>query len=57
MKEFSCDAVVPGCTAVFQAHSDEDILVQVASHAFDDHKMTDVPPTLVTEVRRHIRAV
>jgi predicted small metal-binding protein len=56
MKEFCCGAVVPGCTAVFHATSEEDILVQVASHAFDDHHMTDIPDALVAEVRRHITA-
>jgi predicted small metal-binding protein len=57
MKEFSCGSVVPGCTAVFHAHSDEDILLLAASHAFDDHGATDLPATLANDVRRQIRTV
>lgn len=55
MKEFACGAVVPGCTAVFHAATDEDILVQVASHALEDHHMTEIPDALVAEVRSHIK--
>jgi predicted small metal-binding protein len=57
MKEFSCNSVVPGCTAVFHAQSDEDILLLAASHAFDDHGATDLPQTLATDVRQQIRTV
>ncbi|MBV9818762.1 MAG: DUF1059 domain-containing protein [Solirubrobacterales bacterium] len=56
MKEFACGSVVPGCTAVFKAHDDEGILVQVAAHAHEDHGLTEVPAQLLAEVRRHIRA-
>jgi predicted small metal-binding protein len=57
MKEFSCGSVVPGCDTIFQAQSDEDIILLAASHAFDDHGATDLPPTLATDVRRQIRTV
>jgi predicted small metal-binding protein len=33
MKEFSCGAVVPDCTATFRADSEDDLLQQVAVHA------------------------
>jgi predicted small metal-binding protein len=57
MKQFACGAVVPGCSAVFHAESDEAILEQVAEHATRDHGLTEVPAELVEQVRRHIEAV
>lgn len=57
MKEFSCGAVVPGCTAVFHADTDEQILEQVAVHARDDHGMSEVPPEVVEQVREKIATV
>lgn len=57
MKEFSCGAVVPGCSAVFHAADDDGILAQVATHARDDHGMDAVPAELVDQVRSHITQV
>lgn len=54
MKQFSCGAVVPGCTASFSAESEEAILSQVAEHASRDHGMDDVPPEVVEQVRANI---
>jgi predicted small metal-binding protein len=54
MKEFSCGSVVPGCTAVFHDEDDDGIMVQVADHALADHKLPDVPPELVVQVRSQI---
>jgi predicted small metal-binding protein len=57
MKQFACGAVVPGCSAVFRADSDEAILSQVAEHAKRDHGLTEIPPSLVQQVRENIHAV
>lgn len=54
MKQFSCGAVVPGCTASFSAESEQEILSQVAEHARADHGMDDVPPEVVEKVRAEI---
>jgi predicted small metal-binding protein len=54
MKEFSCGAVVPGCSARFEGESEEDILQQVAVHARDAHGMDEVPPEVVQQVRQGI---
>jgi len=56
MKQFSCGDVVPNCTRTFLAPTDEEILAAVAAHARDDHGLTDIPPELVDQVRRHIRS-
>ena len=55
MKEFSCGAVVPGCSATFHGETEEDVLQQVAIHARDDHGMDDVPPEIVDKVRATIQ--
>jgi predicted small metal-binding protein len=51
VKEFSCGAVVPGCSARFEGESDEQILQQVAVHAREAHDMDEVPPEVVQQVR------
>ena len=56
MKQFSCGDVVPTCTRTFLAPTDEEILAAVAARARDDHGLTDIPPELVDQVRRHIRS-
>ncbi len=54
MKEFSCGSVVPGCTVVFRDEDDDGIMFQVADHALEHHKLPDVPPELVAQVRSQI---
>lgn len=54
MKQFSCGAVVPGCTATFSGQTEEEILGQVAQHAKEDHGMTEVPDEVVQQVRQNI---
>jgi len=50
MKEFRCGALVPGCSALFEGESDDEILQQVAAHARDEHGMDEVPPDVVDKV-------
>lgn len=54
MKQFSCGAVVPGCTAKFEAEDEGEILQQVAQHAKEDHGMDEVPPEVVDQVKAGI---
>ncbi len=54
MKQFSCGAVVPGCTATFEAEDEGAILTQVAEHAKADHGMESVPPEVVDQVKANI---
>ncbi len=54
MKQFACGDVVPGCTAVFRAETEPEILALVAEHAKSGHEMSQVPPALVEQVRSHI---
>lgn len=57
MKEFSCAAVVPECTARFESDSEAGVLAQVVRHARDDHGMEHVPHDVIDAVRAHIRDV
>ena len=57
MKQFSCGAVVPGCTATFTGDTEDEILGQVATHAEEAHGMQEVPPEVVENVRANIQEV
>jgi predicted small metal-binding protein len=54
MKEFKCDAVVPGCPIVFRGESERAILASVEFHARDAHGMYEVPREVVDEIRANI---
>jgi predicted small metal-binding protein len=54
VKQFACGELVPGCTHVFRAGSDDEILDQVADHARDDHGMPEVPPEVADRIRARI---
>lgn len=54
MKQFACGAVVPGCTAKFEAEDEQGIMQQVQQHAKDDHGMDEVPPEVVDQVKAGI---
>ena len=57
MKQFACGDVVPGCTAVWQRETEDEILRVVAAHAAADHGMTEVPDEVVEAVRAKIVTV
>lgn len=50
MKNFRCGDVIPGCTRQFTGTT-EDILVQVAQHAYADHGMADISPAILAQVQ------
>lgn len=57
MKSFACGDVVPGCEARWVCSTEDEILVEVASHAHTVHAMHEVPAGLVESVRRSIVTV
>lgn len=57
MKQFCCGDVVPGCKALFQGTTEEQILDAVAEHAHRDHGLTQIPEALITQIRSLIRPV
>jgi predicted small metal-binding protein len=54
MKTFCCGAVVPGCTATFTGHNDDEIVEQVRDHARADHGMDELPGAVIASVRAYI---
>jgi predicted small metal-binding protein len=57
MKEFLCAAVVPDCSARFEAESEDGVVSLVVRHARDEHGMEHVPHDVLDAVRSHIRDV
>jgi predicted small metal-binding protein len=54
MKEFKCDAVVPGCPIVCRGESERAIFALVEFHAREAHGMYEVPREVVDEIRANI---
>lgn len=54
MKQFCCGDVVPGCTAIFRAQSENELLSQIAAHARDDHGLSELPAALIQQVHSYI---
>jgi predicted small metal-binding protein len=57
MKQFVCNDVVPGCTFVTQREGDEELWVEIESHARDTHGMDEVPPEVAETIRDVITEV
>lgn len=57
MKQFACGDVVPSCGRTFTAPTGDGILAAVAGHARDDHGLSDIPASLVDQVRAAIHTV
>lgn len=54
MKAFVCGAMVPSCSAAFEAESEEELLVHIVAHARDAHGMHEVPPEVMDTIRAAI---
>ncbi len=54
MKTLACGDLVPGCPAVVEAETEEEILRIAARHATAEHDMV-VTPELVEQVKAAIR--
>jgi predicted small metal-binding protein len=57
MKQFSCHDVVPGCSWVARREGEEDLFVEIYSHAHDAHGMDEVPPEIADLIRDVITEV
>lgn len=57
MKQLACGSVVPGCTVVFQAQTEREILERVAVHAREAHGMEEIPSEVVAQVKANIEDV
>ena len=54
-KRIACNDVVPGCTFIATAATEEELLQKVVAHASHDHGVTDVTPELAAKVKSAIR--
>ena len=57
MKQFVCNDVVPGCTFVTRRDVDEELWVEIESHAREAHGMDEVPPEVADTIRDVITEV
>ena len=54
-KHFACGVVVPDCTFVASATTEEDVMKQVATHAAQVHGLTEITPELAAKVKAAIQ--
>lgn len=54
MKQLACGQIVPDCSFVATAATEEELLRKVAAHAKDAHGITEVTPELVTIIKAAI---
>ncbi len=54
-KRIACNDVVPGCTFTATAATEEALVKKVATHASQDHGVTDVTAELLAKVKSAIR--
>ena len=57
MKQFNCGDVVPGCKWVTRRDDEEELLVEISSHAHDAHGMDEIPPEVADIIRNVITEV
>jgi predicted small metal-binding protein len=57
MKQFNCGDVVPGCGWVTRREGEEELFVEISSHAHDAHGMDEVPPEVMDLIREKITEV
>jgi predicted small metal-binding protein len=46
---------MPGCSATFEADSEDELLAQVGPHAAEAHGITDVTPEVLQAVKGAIK--
>ena len=52
----SIECVVPGCAFHATAATVEDLLTQVAEHAREGHRLTEIDPDLLAKVKAAVRS-
>ena len=51
----ACGDVMPGCSATFEADSEDELLALVAPHASDAHGIPEVTPEVLESVKGAIK--
>ncbi len=57
VRQLDCRAVVPGCDAVFEGETDQEVLAQAVEHARADHGIAEVDDDLLEQIRAQISDV
>jgi predicted small metal-binding protein len=57
MKQFRCGDVVPGCGWVARREGEEELFVEISSHAHEAHGMDEVPPEVMDLIRAKITEI
>jgi predicted small metal-binding protein len=55
VKELACGDIVPGCSATFEAETEDEIMAAAADHAREEHGMTEIPSEVAEQIRAKIR--
>lgn len=50
-----CGDVIPGCAAVFEADTEDQLLAEVGEHARQDHDIEEIDAETLAVVRSKIR--
>ena len=53
-KTMACGDVVPGCAAVFEGGTDNEVLAQVADHAAAEHGLAEIDDATLAAVKAAI---
>lgn len=56
-KEIHCSDLVPGCTFIAKAETEDELMKKVAVHAKDVHKMKELTPELKKKAKAAIKTV
>jgi len=57
MKQFKCGDVVPGCQWVTRNDDEQQLMLEIGTHARDAHGMDEVPPEVVDQIHAVITEV
>lgn len=57
MKQFVCGDVVAGCPWVTRREGEDELMVEISSHAQEAHGMDEVPPEVMDVIRGVITEV
>jgi predicted small metal-binding protein len=55
-KHLACKEIVPDCSFVASAATEEELLKKVAVHAAHDHGIKDITPELAAKVKAAIKS-
>jgi predicted small metal-binding protein len=55
VKQFACGSVVPGCSALLEAETEEELIRKAEAHGREAHGLPEGEPKVLELVRANIR--